>query len=786
MKRVIAVSMTVAALAVSVTAQERRSVLIRTAQPYDGIAAIIEQAGGEVTHRFKHVPGIAADIPESAVRQIEQLVGPDNIGRDDIIPLPSLDDPKGGSLGMEIEADDVVLLDAPGAQGGVPLNYTFNAAYTNVAPLHAAGRIGSDIVIAVIDSGYRPVMVHVAPSRLISPGLNLVPGATEPPAISNLNGDHGTFVSGMAAANIAFCFSALNKFVAVAQFYGAAFVSPSCAPTSRLIPMVGSAPGAKIFPIKVFPAAGGGTPNSRTIQAMEAAIDLRRKFDAGDPAGLNIKVVNLSLGGPTSAAGRTLSDQAIESLINNDIVPVVAAGNDGFSGVTGGSPGTSFAALTVGAASSAEHERIVRSQFFAPCGLASVPLANVIPCAIAYRPDDNLQIATFSSRGPTHDGRVDPDVVANGDWNFSQGTGNTSGNVNFGSGTSFAAPTVSGIAAVLRQAVPSATARQIRNAIIMTANPSRIPTAAPNDQGHGFVDAAAALALLQTGTVPDSYTGAHFTRNLPANMARAGRPVYENGVSLAFTGVRPGAVTDVPFLVPANTSMLHVRVHGVSAELPAAQQNPFFGDDVFMRIQRASVHQRDRFCVPIVPAPAPPAAQCSEAIFIAAGATREFTFERPIAGVWRITPTGDWTNAGRVNYTVDVWVEQESWAQHSAKAKIDFGDSHQYTFDVPVGTARLDARLSWMNMNGHYPISDVDVILTPPTGPVINTCNTGRAPELCGVDNPVAGTWRARVVGFSVPTFGTPGGREDYTLRLALDGTVVTATFVPPPPPPTP
>ena len=88
----------------------------------------------------------------------------------------------------------------------------------------------------MIDSGYRPMIQHVAPARLISPGLNLVPGATEPPAIDNLNTPHGTFVAGMAAANIAFCFSAANRFVVVAEHYGAATVSPQCAATSRLDP----------------------------------------------------------------------------------------------------------------------------------------------------------------------------------------------------------------------------------------------------------------------------------------------------------------------------------------------------------------------------------------------------------------------------------------------------------------------------------------------------------------------------------------------------------------------
>ncbi len=575
-------------VAAGLSAQGRRRVLIRTAQPYDALVTTIQQAGGTVTHRFKHVNGIAAELPESALARIESLVGPDNIGRDDIIPLPDVDDPRGGDVSGEAEAEQVLLLDGPAGAGVVPANYNFNSSLTNIAPLHAAGHIGSGMVIAVIDSGYRPVMQHVAPARIISPGLNLVPGATEPPAIDNLNGPHGTFVSGMAASNIAFCFPATLRFVIVAEHYGAALAIPPCPATARLIPMIGSAPGASIFPIKVFPAGGGGAPTSRVIQAMEAAIDRRQQFEAGLPGGLDIQVANLSLGGPTNAAARTLIDQTVEALINSDIVPAIAAGNEGFSSVTIGSPGTSFAALTVGAASSARHEQIFRAQFSAPCNTA--PLASVLACAKAWRPDMNMQIAAFSSRGPTHDGRVDPDVVANGSFNFSQ-SGGGAGTVSFGSGTSYATPTLSGIAAVLRKAVPAATARQIRNAIIMSADASRVPSAYVNDQGAGFVDAAAALALLQSGDVPDDYPITGYTRNLKANMEHAGKRVYAGPTSLQFTNVKPAEVTDIPFQVNDQTEQLFVRIHSITAQLPPAHRTS-------SSPTMCSCRSRVRWCIP--------------------------------------------------------------------------------------------------------------------------------------------------------------------------------------------
>jgi hypothetical protein len=742
-------------LITSVSAQSQRSVLIRTARPYDAVVRAIEQAGGRVTHRFTHVNGIAADVPDAALPQVERLVGADNIGRDQLIPLPVTADPRGGNVAGEADAEDVVMFDEPGLTVG-PANYTFNATLTNLAPLHAAGRIGAGIVIAVIDSGFRPIKTHVAPGRVIAPGLNLVPGATEPPAISDLNEPHGTFVSGMAAANAGFCFSTANKFVVVAEFYGAAFAAAPCVATSRLVPMVGSAPGASIFPIKVFPAAGGGAPTSRVIAAMEAAIDLRQKYDNGVVGGLNIKVANLSLGGPTNAAARELDDEAIEALINADIVPVVAAGNEGHSSVTTGSPSTSFAALTVGSANDHRHEQIFRSQFSAPCGLPSTPLSAALACAQAYRPDTNVQVSEFSSRGPTHDGRVDPDVVAVGSFNYSQSAGGAT-TVNFGSGTSYATPTISGIAAVLRQAVPGATARQVRRAIIESANPSLIPTGYANDQGAGFVDAAAALTLLQAGNVQDSYDTAGFTRNLKANMEHAGQRVYVGPKSLRFNGIRPAEVTDIPFVVSEKTEALFVRIHSISAELPLAEQNIFFTDDVFLKIQSSVVHTDD----------------LRQITFLVAGQDQLYTFPRPEEGVWRISPAGDWTNAGRVSYSVDVWTSKEGFPQHTAKAKIGQGESHVYSFDVPGGITALETRLVWMQMNGNYPISDVDVILTPPSGPVVNTCNTGRTPELCVVANPVAGTWTARVVGFSIPEFGVPTGGEHYTLRIAADGNVI-------------
>jgi hypothetical protein len=738
-------------------------VLIQCDRPCEKEIAAVEAAGGTITYRYQYVDGIAADVPAGKIGALQSVVGADRLGRDEIIPNPSPVTVRDATGEATVEADAILGDSDEAALQLEPANYPFNSQLTGVASLHTAGQIGTGGIIAIIDSGYRPMFNHVAPARVIGPGFNFVPGATEPPAISNLNGPHGTQVAGMAAANIGFCFSAANKFARTGLDLGL-FSQGPCAAGAVLIPMIGGAPGASVVPLKIFPAAGGGSPTSRTIAAMEKVLDLRLKYNAADPEGLNITVLNMSLGGPTSAAGRTLSDQAVDALLANDILTVISAGNEGHSGVTGGSPGTSMSALNVGATATANHEWIFTAQFRAPCGTTSVPLAQVTACAQTYRPDGTLQMASFSSRGPTHDGRVRPDVVANGAFDYTQGGGSTATTVGFVSGTSFSAPTVSGIAMTLRQAVPTATARQVRNAIIMSANPALIPTGKPNDQGAGFVDAAAAYQLLLAGNVPDTVNlTSNATRNLQANMSRAGVPVHTESASVSFSGIRPAETAEVPVLVPSNTSKLHVRVRNIVAANPPAEQNQFFTDDVHLKIHSASVHRPDYF--QFVPG--------ATNAFLKAGTDTTYTVNSPQAGVWRVTPTGDWTNNGTVSFDVDVWIEQESSPNRTASASIGHLEQHAYDVVVPTGTTALNVRLDWSNMAGSYPINDVDVILISPSDVPNFGCATARTPERCSIANPAPGTWKVLVDGFTVFPFGTPGGKERYTLRADADGSVL-------------
>ncbi|MCH8941648.1 MAG: S8 family peptidase [Bacteroidetes bacterium] len=96
-------------------------------------------------------------------------------------------------------------------------------------------------------------------------------------------------------------------------------------------------------------------------------------------------------------------------------------------------------------------------------------------------------IASFSSRGPTADGRIKPDVVATGVSVFyATGTPGSNGYSNSRSGTSFSCPLTAGVAALILQKHPTWSPIQIREALRMTASNAGSPN---NNFGWGIINA---------------------------------------------------------------------------------------------------------------------------------------------------------------------------------------------------------------------------------------------------------------------------------------------------------
>lgn len=105
---------------------------------------------------------------------------------------------------------------------------------------------------------------------------------------------------------------------------------------------------------------------------------------------------------------------------------------------------------------------------------------------------------SFSSFGPTYDGRVKPTVTAQG--------GNTtvyssSDYVTISNGTSFSSPIIAGMVACLWQAFPEKTNMELINAIMQSAHLNNSPE---NQMGYGIPNFTLASALLasQDSTIP--------------------------------------------------------------------------------------------------------------------------------------------------------------------------------------------------------------------------------------------------------------------------------------------
>lgn len=157
--------------------------------------------------------------------------------------------------------------------------------------------------------------------------------------------------------------------------------------------------------------------------------------------------------------------------------------------------------------------------------------------------------ATFSSIGPSFDGRVKPDIMAQGQ---SSVVSNTLGDIVTASGTSFSCPIIAGSIASLWQAIPWATNQQIVDFVKQSADRFTSPT---NQFGYGIPDFQNALnnALL---SINDTFKGDfliypnpvnnYFSVSFPNGFTTANVTIYN---SLGQTILDKEANSDAPIFV---------------------------------------------------------------------------------------------------------------------------------------------------------------------------------------------------------------------------------------------
>jgi len=761
----------VAVFAATAAWAEKRDVIIQCASTCDAAAAAVAQLGGNVSIRYANIAAIAATLPAEAVVDLAAASGVKAIAKDVIMapPAPPVPSAAGGkaaavaTLDAPLETRVLGTVELSQAAATQPADYAFNNTLINATPLQAAGNLGQGVIVGVIDTGTANSPVVPSLSGTVIGGENFVTADPVQSATSRLNDAHGTWVGTVIASHVIFGFANTSTLVRSLKLNSPQSISGPCPPAPPTavcgVPMIGVAPAAKIYAIKVFDSRGGGAPESRVIAAMDRAITLRRNFNNGMPSvpvagtgtendpfrfdSLNIGVVNMSLGGPTLFAGRDVEDQLTQQMIEVGITLAASAGNDGFTAMTGGSPGSGFGALTVGAASTTAHERILRDVQFG-VGIGAL-----------FRPTTHTQAASFSSRGPTADGRNDPDVTANGFATLAQGA---NGGISLVSGTSFSSPTAAGAAALLRAGAPTATAAQVRNALVATANPALLGDGSgPIDQGAGFIDVAAAAAALATGNV---------SAFIPESNPNTGNEAVRNNVhhlgfdTVSFSGdrftthvssLRPGQVTQFFVRTRIDTTSLVVNVHNVTPANAPAQQNVLFGDDLVVQITDA------------------PTSKVTSRGSAFVTADTSFTIANPQSGLVRVSLGGDSTNAGLVSADLEIVQQRDSLPKHTAKGTLTQGSLTSVAVDIPAGTTQALFELFWDGDWGAYPTNDADMLIVAPDGTVNAAGATSASPERSVLANPAAGRYTVVVNGFAVV------GKDQFTLRALADGRVLDA-----------
>jgi len=335
-------------------------IILTQSNANDRAKEAVRNSGGNVSHDFNIIDGVAVTIPKVAA---------ENLANRDFV--------------REIQPDYKVVTRLDGSTSTINADQVWSNS------------TGEGVDVAVLDTGVEDNTILNVENQVDYTGEGT----------DDLNG-HGTHVAGIVASPDE-------------EYQGVAY-------------------GVDLFDVKVLDQEGVGSA-SDVIAGLEYAADN------------NLEVATLSLGAAVEECDGTSSlSEAVDNTVEQGVTVTVAAGNNGPESETITAPGCAEKPITVGSS-------------------------------------NNGQISDFSSRGPTADDRVKPDVVAPGEGTTSL-TNNEGNSPQFEtlSGTSMATPHVAGTAALMHAANDTLTPTQIKNTVTSTAVDLG---ADENSQGSGRLDA---------------------------------------------------------------------------------------------------------------------------------------------------------------------------------------------------------------------------------------------------------------------------------------------------------
>ncbi len=303
----------------------------------------------------------------------------------------------------------------------------------NVPAVHDMGYTGQNILIASFDAGFDNLQ-HNCFNKMRSKGLRTYDFVNGDTIVANAPDHLGAGFHGTLTLSL------------IAGYDPGFLVSPA-------------------FESKYILAKTENTQSETTLEednwvaAAEWADSLGADIITSSLGYLNFDPPDTSLTWESMDGNTALITRAADIAVSKGIIVVISSGNDGFNAAhnTLNAPADGDSVITVGAVNS------------------------------------NGLRADYSSVGPTFDGRIKPDVMALGTFNYTArpGPGNT-GYTSSSFGTSLACPMVAGVCALILSANQDLSPIQVRDILRSTADSSSAPNGL---RGWGIINALDAVNI---------------------------------------------------------------------------------------------------------------------------------------------------------------------------------------------------------------------------------------------------------------------------------------------------
>lgn len=730
--------------------------IIETDGSTEAVTEHVQALGGKVNFAYNNVPLVAVTVPQG---KVSSLVASPNIYRSYTDRLMYLTVESGPKVDNELlsyvaeaspevrtESIDPAVVDFE----ALPEGYA-NYLFTGAPLIWDETDFGEGTVVAVVDTGTAP-NVCLNHAVIGAPGYPDGYNATNDgvSATSTENHWHGTHVAGVIASSCA-----LNFFGAESDpLYQA--ISTYLPWEPDFVPVFGQAPGADIYPVKVFDTNAGGTPTSVILDGLDHILDLKRN------GLLDIDIVNMSLGGETFADGRDTFDMFLLEFRKENILVVTSASNEGPTQNSLGSPATSFLSIAVGSLDYPASSRVL----FEYLGLTVWP--GEPGQGMVMRPTDEVRVANHSSRGPMSDGRFGPDLTALGMWNFATGPNNE---LRWAGGTSFASPGVAGAAALLNSYYENRYHRDTpgwrwRNSLFVGANPDVVDPLWQdmNTIGYGALDVVAALEALQdrsTGFLEYPVSPGKLEPNILGNPVDGDLEVYQSPM----VTLNPSETFDAVFEIAQSTDKVTLEFFEIQA--PDNSAYAYWPNALEVHVQSA---KRTAFSHPVNILWYPYFDGDSFSVVIedgpwtVAGTTWDYLPMEP--GLMKVTLAGDFSNESPVSFKMRV-IRENSGIQRGlqvARGKINMGDSISIPVEIKPGVSLATFDLLWQRDWQKFPTSNIDMFIYDPDSNLVSQDGaTGNSPERALIEDPVPGTWLVQIEGTEMYF------EDNFTLMLKLE-----------------